>query len=91
MGSPVDDDAEVHDLLREAGFGVEDLSEYLRTHSTLIGYAKIFPPQLRGQYLRGLLDLFRTYEQLSAPQRTRLLERFEAQLKEEFARKRWDH
>ncbi len=91
MGSTVDDDAEVRELLRESGFGVEDLSEYLRANSTLIGYARIFPPQLRTQYLRGLLELFRAYEQLSARQRSRVLKRFEAQLREEFARKRFDH
>ncbi len=91
MGTTVDKDAEARELLREAGFALEDLSDYLRADSTLIGYAKIFPQQLRAQYLGGLLQLFRTYEQLNATQRTRVLKLFEAQLREQFARKRWDH
>lgn len=39
----------------------------------------------------GLLQLFRSYEQLTTRQRGRLLKLFEAQLQGEFARKRWDH
>jgi hypothetical protein len=87
----VDKDAEVRALLRESGFELEELPHYLRSHSKLIGYAKCFPQALRAQYLGGLLQLFRSYEQLSAHQRGRLLQLFEAQLQEEFARKRLDH
>jgi hypothetical protein len=87
----VDTDAEVRALLRESGFELEDLPRHLRADSTLIGYAKCFPQELRAQYLGGLLQLFRSYEQLTTRQRGRLLKRFDAQLQGEFARKRWDH
>jgi hypothetical protein len=87
----VDTDAEVRALLRESGFELEDLPRHLRADSTLIGYAKCFPQELRAQYLGGLLQLFRSYEQLTTRQRGRLLKLFEAQLQGEFARKRWDH
>jgi hypothetical protein len=82
---------EVRALLRECGFELEDFPEYLRSNFTLIEYARKFPPELRAQYLGGLLQCFRTYEQLSTRERGRLLKLFESQLQAEFARKRWDH
>ena len=87
----MNNDIEVRALLRESGFGLEDFPEYLRSNSTLIEYARKFPSELRPQYLGRLLQCFRTYEQLSARERGRLLKLFESQLQEVFARKRWDH
>ena len=84
-------DIEVRALLRESGFELEDLPEYLRSNFTLIEYARKFPLELRPQCLGGLLQCFRTYEKLSARERGRLLKLFESQLQAEFARKRWDH
>ncbi len=91
MESAVDNDAEARALLRESGLELEDVPNYLRGDSRLIRYAKSFPQALRAQYLRGLLELFRSYEQLSTQQRGRLLALFEAQLQKEFARKHLDH
>jgi hypothetical protein len=91
MESAVDNDAEARALLRESGLELEDVPNYLRRDSRLIRYAESFPQALRAQYLRGLLELFRSYEQLSTQQRGRLLALFEAQLQEEFTRKRFDH
>jgi hypothetical protein len=87
----VETDAEVRALLGESGLQPQDVPNYLRADSKLIRYAKCFPQALRAQYLRGLLELFRSYEQLSTQQRGRLLELFEMQLQQEFARKRSDH
>ena len=87
----MNNDIEVRALLRESGFELEDFPEYLRSNSTLIEYARKFPPELRPQYLGDLLQCFRTYELLSVRERGRLLKFFESQLQEEHARKRWDH
>ena len=54
----MNNDIEVRALLREFGFELEDFPQYLRSNFTLIEYARKFPPDLRPQYLGGLLQCF---------------------------------
>jgi hypothetical protein len=82
---------DLHKLLRESGFKVEDFPEYLRADFTLISYAKRFPREMRAEYLTGLLQFFQLYEQLDEHGRAQMFKRFKRQLRKQFARKRRDH
>jgi hypothetical protein len=83
--------SKLDELLREFGFKLEDFPESLRTNSVLLRYAESFPRVLRAEYLGALCEFFRVYQRLNDVQRAEMLEKFQLQLEEELARKRWDH
>lgn len=81
-------DTELLKLLDESGFKLEDFPESLREDSTLIGWVRRYPPEMRAEYLGTIRLFFRIYESLDDEQREEMLELFQSELRDEFERKR---
>ena len=79
------------ELLRDCGFEAVEFPDALRTNPVLLRYACDLPKELRAEFLGALREFFRVYQGLNDAQRAEMLEQFEVQLQEEFARKRRDH